>query len=118
LFTEGAVQKICFFIKPYQDGSLWFFDDPSVGLFREALTDGVPEVLAQACFFSDVKKIFCVSFSNHPLGDYFLNHVKPLRNGNLYKWNNMKCWFCPALLKYFQKPPKTIWFSVFGHKNI
>jgi hypothetical protein len=28
--------------------------------------------------------------------------------GNVYGWNNMEGWLCPALLKYFTSPPKKI----------
>jgi hypothetical protein len=43
------VQKFCFSIKPYTQGSLWFFDDLKNGLVKEPLTDGVPQVITRAC---------------------------------------------------------------------
>ena len=114
------MQKISYTIFPYQKGKLWFFDDPSLGLTQEALTDGVPEVIAKACRMNFVEQSFFLTFSCQNIGKYFLDFVKPLRNGNLYVWKKfgMKCWFCPALLLYFPVPPRKIWFSVFSHKNI
>lgn len=114
------MQKICYTIKPYQQNTLWFFDDPSVGLLKEGLTDGVPELIKKACELSKIKNLFFLTFSDQKIGKKFLVFKKPLRNGNLYHWEKLKmdCWFCPALFRYFDRPPAKIWFEVFGHKNI
>ncbi len=113
--TEGTVQKICFSISPYRKGCEWFFDDPKLGLFREGLTCGTPEVILKACNLKSMQTPNLVFFSNQFFGKNFLNFLKPLRDGNLYFWSEqkMQCWFCPALLKYFSKPPKKIWFEIF-----
>jgi len=108
------VQKFCFSVKPYTINKLWFFDDLKNGLIKEALTDGVPEVIIRACQKSNPIQNIEVHFADFRFGRFCLDFQKPLRNGNLYSWKeeNLKCWFCPALLKYFTKPPKKIWFSV------
>jgi hypothetical protein len=108
------VQNLCFSINPYCIKGDWFFDDPKVGLFREGLTCGTPEVLLKACNLKSINGSFTVLFSNFSLGEYFLNFKKPLRDGNLYFWHEQKmsCWFCPALLKYFSSPPQKIWFQL------
>lgn len=104
---------LTYVIQPYCINKKWLFDDPSVGLHQEPLTDGVPEVLLEAVKASKASSLI-VWFSKQPLLPFQLDHLRPLRNGNEYYWaeKNMKCWFCPALLKYFKKPPKKLFFVV------
>lgn len=105
----------CYQIRPYQSNELWFFDDPKVGLYREGLTDGVPEVLIEVCRRSGLNpQNFLLKFSDRIDFKFNLRFEEPLRNGSLYWWleGEMNCWFCPALLCYFPEPPQSISFQV------
>jgi hypothetical protein len=117
--TEGTVQKFCFSIKPYTQGRLWFFDDFKNGLVKEPLTDGVPQVITKACQKSSLNQNIQIHFSNFEFSEFVLDFQKPLRNGNVYRWKKegLKCWFCPALFKYFSVAPKRIWFFLNQTKN-
>jgi|694.fasta_scaffold68123_2 hypothetical protein len=100
-------------LHPYQKEDKWFFDEPSLNLYMEGLTDGTPEVILRAMNILKIKKPIFVRFSNLPQFRFELQLLGQLRNGHQYFWKeqNMICWFCPALLKYFTKPPKSIWFD-------
>lgn len=118
--TKYIMQKPCFTIKPYCCSDLWFFDDPEVGLIREGLTDGTPEVLLRACELADIDSKFVVGFTDAKFGIHRLDFVMPIWSGSQYYWSeqNMICWFCPALLKYFPAPPKQIYFTVFSSNGV
>jgi hypothetical protein len=113
------MQKPCFTIKPYCESNLWFFDDPTVGLTREGLTDGTPEVLLRACDLKNIGPNFVVRFSDTNFGFNRLDIIGPVLLGTQYYWaeQNMICWFCPALLKYFPVPPAQIYFCVFNARK-
>ncbi len=102
-------------IRPYQSNGLWFFDDPKVGLIKEGLTDGVPEVLVGACLKCGIDPSgFLLRFSPDDLFEFHLKLSGRLRNGHLYLWleGDINCWFCPALLRYFNSPPENISFNI------
>ncbi len=105
-------------IKPYREGHLWMFDDPKVGLFREGLRQGTPEALIRACEIRGIEPIgFVAAFSVTIFGPmHRLDLIGPLWHGTQYLWANqqMTCWFCPALLRYFAVPPNEIWFQVWA----
>lgn len=111
------MQKICYTIRPYRYSGLWYFDSPEVGLMCEGLTDGAPEVLLRACELAGINSNFIVGFTDTKFGMHCLDFVTPLWSGSQYRWadQNMVCWFCPALLKFFPEPPKQIYFSVFSN---
>ena len=105
-------------IKPYRWEKLWVFDDPSVGLLREALVAGVPEILEglleqEGIPLEEAEKGFLVTFSaipfpGHQLGVTWIGREA---GGNWYEENVSKKqgWLCPALLRYFSKPPKNLY---------
>jgi hypothetical protein len=108
------LQKLHFNINPYQEGGLWFFDEPKLGLYKEGLTDGTPEVLSQAITLSKLNQPISVLFSDVPIFEHSLVLLGPFKTGHQYYWTqqNMVCWFCPALLRFFKKPPSRIWFRI------
>lgn len=83
---------------------------------REGLTDGTPETLLRACELAGIDSNFVVGFTDTKFGIHCLDFVTLLRDGSQYYWadQQMYCWFCPALLKYFPEPPKQIYFTVFS----
>jgi hypothetical protein len=91
------------------------FDDPKVGLFREGLRRGTPEVLLRACAIQGIDPSnFVAGFSDANFGMHHLDLLGPLWHGTQYRWveQHMECWFCPALLQYFEEPPLRLYFHV------
>jgi len=115
----GAVQKICFIIRPYKNENGWFFNDYNLGIFDEGLTCGTPEVIRRLCSIAKLNDSYAIAFSDRMVGKHYLNYVNPERDGSQYYWSeqDMFCWFCPTLLRYFKKPPEIIWFDIFSDKN-
>lgn len=106
-------------IKPYKWEGLWVFDDPNKGLDKEALIAGMPEMIVMATTKAGIKnpeKGFLVLFSKDPFPGYMLalDWVGEENGGNVYEWKStgMKGWLCPALFKYFDTTPKTIYIMV------
>lgn len=99
-----------FKIEPYIDQGGWYFDDLKVGLLREPLTDGVPEILSVFC--GEHPENFQVWFSDTNLGRPFVTIVKEglYMGSTVYQQQpaGYQCWLCPALLRYFTKAPDEI----------
>lgn len=105
-------------IKPYKWEKMWVFDDPLVGLAKEALVAGVPEILEellerQGIQLEEAEKGFLVTFSAIPFPGHRMSctWVGEEVDGNWYEESVSKKqgWLCPALLKYFHKPPKNLY---------
>jgi hypothetical protein len=109
-------------IHPYRDGGALVFDDASTGLVREALvggTDVILEVLVLEAkadprrftlLFSDIP------FPGHQASAKWIDRGE-LGCGDIYSVNipeviTAEGWLCPALLKYFDKAPVTIYFQI------
>lgn len=108
------MHKICFIIKPYFNNGECFFDYPKFDIKSEGLTCGTPEVILRAYEVNSKENQTSIGFSDKPVGKHRLDFVEPERDGSRYFWQeqNMHCWFCPTLLRYFNKPPKNIWFEI------
>lgn len=117
--TNYIMHKVCFTINPYLDGHLWMFDDPKVGLLREGLRRGTPEVLVRACELRGMEPVgFVAAFSvTNFVPMHRLDLLGPLWHGTEYHWDDqqMTCWFCPALLRYFSVPPQELYFCVWSN---
>lgn len=116
-----VVLHLSYTIRPYREDHLWMFDDPKVGLFREGLRQGTPEVLMRACELRGIEPVgFVAAFSVQQkiAAMHRLDLRGPVWNGTQYYWHDqqMLCWFCPALLRYFTEPPTQIWFQVSDRK--
>lgn len=118
-FNQGGLilQNICLHITPYEDNGEWFFDNIKLNIFKEGLTCGTPEVIKKLYQIQN-KKNTTIVFSDKPVAKYCLKLIGPERDGSAYHWEeqNMKCWFCPTLLRYFKKPPQKIWFEAISKK--
>ena len=113
----------------------WVFDDARTGLKEEAFVSGMSEMLdrmVEAKGIADAERGVSITFGAEAFegadvelrwlqeGEItFLDeekNEKSLLVGNWYfgKVDGvlMVGWLCPALLKYFQKPPQTIYVSV------
>lgn len=107
-------------ITPYFYGSTWVFDDPERGLVKEPFVAGADTLISMAVRLKGIRKPekgFRLTFSEHefPGHDLYLVWVRPEGSGNVYKAPRLggaQGWLCPALLKYFEKPPKRIYVRV------
>jgi hypothetical protein len=104
-------------IKPYLWEGVWVFDDPSTGLEKEALIEGMPEMIQMATAQAGIanpEKGFVALFSKGPFPGWqaHLEWVREDMGGNVYKWNGQEGWLCPALFKYFETAPESIYVKV------
>ena len=107
-----------FTIKPYQWNGLWVFDDSERGLLKEALVAGMPELIEKVTRYAGIANPqygFLALFSSAPFpgGNVELRWIgTDAGGGNTYAWEELHGWLCPALLKYFNEAPKTIYLQV------
>ena len=101
-------------IAPYQLNGTWVFDDSSAGLVREPFVAGVPEMLD--ALVKDVPaadKGFRLLFSANAFPGYQkkLTWLRGDSSGNFYALDNppMEGWICPAMFRYYTKPPKELY---------
>jgi len=104
-------------IAPYRHHGMWVFDDPRVGLVQEPFISGADTLIDRAVAqISEAASGFLLLFSSSP----FPGHEIRLEwrradfDGNWYYSSNfdLEGWFCPALLKYFDEPPREIFVQV------
>jgi len=103
-------------IEPYHKGT-WVFDDPDVGLQAEAFVAGADTMIDMVTsHIPDAKSGFAMIFSGVPFpGHQFrLDLVRESGNGNVYYSEQLdeEGWLCPALLRYFDKPPRNIYVQI------
>jgi hypothetical protein len=103
-------------IYPYKYEGLWVFDDKSVGLEKEPFVAGADILIENAVKFKGIKNSesgFRLIFSKtqFPNYDFKFEWLREGDGGNWYRSEqfNMDGWLCPALLKYFDAPPKEIY---------
>lgn len=103
-------------INPYKYSGLWVFDDDRVELVKEPFIEGADRlidlVLAKkgiANADSGFRLIF--SAGEFPRYDARFDWVREGDGGNWYSSEEsaLEGWLCPALLKYFDSPPKHIY---------
>lgn len=106
-----------FVIKPYKWEGLWVFDDSNVGLVREPFVGGADTMIDVAtAHLSNAAQGFLAVFSSSyfPDAQIVLEWDREDGGGNVYRWKEreMEGWFCPALLRYFVKPPAKLFIQV------
>lgn len=104
-------------IEPYIWNGLWVFDDPIVKLSREAFIGGADLVMDALSMGSSR---FTLLFSDQQFPGHQL-HLK-LRSveqvGQTYITDDGKeAWLCPALLLYFEEPPKHLYGQATNHSK-
>ena len=101
-------------LMPYRHAGTWVFDDPRVGLVREPFVAGVPEMIdVLVTDIPNARDGFRLLFSAKP----FPGYQKKLRwqrgdmEGNYYQLDDppMEGWICPAMFKYYEKPPRELY---------
>jgi hypothetical protein len=101
-------------IHPYKHQGMWVFDDPAVGLRQEPFVSGADAIIQRL-----VKEIpnaesgFTLVFSAQPFPGFQtqLEWRREELGGNWYYSPalDMEGWLCPALFKYFETAPQTIY---------
>lgn len=112
--SMGARSNSILVIAPYRHQGTWVFDDSSAGLVQEPFVAGVPEMID--ILVNEIPKAdegFRLLFSASPFPGY-QKELKWLRGdmgGNYYALDDppMEGWICPALFKYYEKPPSHLY---------
>jgi pimeloyl-ACP methyl ester carboxylesterase len=106
-------------IRPYKWEGVWVFDDPAVGLDKEALVAGMPELIEIATSQAGIRepeKGFVALFSKDPFpgAQVCLEWVREEGGGNVYRWPEVgrEGWLCPALFRYFDEAPEHLYVEV------
>lgn len=106
-------------IRPYKWSGLWVFDDERVGLSKEPFVAGADTMIDTALAQKGIKNAeagFLLVFSASPFSgaDYELEWQREDGVGNVYLWPDagQEGWLCPALLRYFDAPPKRIFVQL------
>ena len=104
-------------IEPYDKGGIWVFDDPNVGLQAEAFVAGADKMIDMVtAHIPNAKSGFTMIFSGEPFPgyDHHLEWSSEESNGNVYYSPELDeyGWLCPALLRYFDAPPKAIYVQI------
>jgi hypothetical protein len=101
-------------IAPYKYHGTWVFDDPRVGLVREPFVAGADTMIDKAtASIPDAAGGFVLVFSAAPFPGHQLR-LQWRRNDGSGDWYyspelGMEGWLCPALLKYFDQAPATLY---------
>ena len=107
-------------ISPYREHGTWVFDDPNTGLVREPFVSGVPEMLDRLVRdIPDAERGFRLLFSVGPFPGYQakFTRTRAEHSGTWYRFIDpndndapaMEGWLCPALFKYFEIAPETLY---------
>lgn len=106
-------------IRPYKWNGVWVFDDPAVGLDKEALVAGMPELIEIATARAGIahpEKGFVALFSQDPFpgAQVCLEWAREEAGGNVYRWpeGGQEGWLCPALFRYFDRAPARLYVEV------
>ena len=102
-------------IYPYKHHGLWVFDDEDVALEKEPFISGADTLIEHALKakgISDGEEGFRLLFSasQFPGSDFKFDWAREGDGGNWYHSKDFEIdgWLCPALLRYFESPPKEI----------
>jgi hypothetical protein len=104
-------------IAPYKHHGMWVFDDPRVGLQQEPFVAGADTMIDKAvASIPDAERGFALVFSATPFPGHQLT-LEWRRNDGAGDWYyspqlRAEGWLCPALLKYFEGAPRTIYVQV------
>ena len=103
-------------IHPYKWEGLWVFDDERVGLYKEPFVEGADTIIEKLLAMKGLQepeKGFRLIFSTGPFPNYDLKllWLRESDGGNWYRAEDfdIEGWLCPALLEYFDNPPREIY---------
>jgi hypothetical protein len=101
-------------IFPYKFQGQWVFDDETRGLNKEPFVMGIDQILERATeSMPGAQRGFKLFFSAAPFPGYTvkLEWKRAELGGNWYwcEQYEIEGWLCPALFRYFDQAPKTIY---------
>jgi len=101
-------------IHPYKYEGLWVFDDEQVGLRQEPFVSGADTIIeTMVQEIPDADSGFTILFSAAPFPGYQAEFEwrRQELSGNWYYSSELDAegWLCPALFKYFESAPQTIY---------
>lgn len=101
-------------IYPYKYNGLWVFDDDAVGLRQEPFIAGVDTVIDHLTRdIPNAENGFTILFSNGAFPGYQVEFQRRRADmaGHWYYSPDLELegWLCPALFKYFDTAPETIY---------
>ena len=102
-------------IRPYRHLGLWVFDDERVGLAQEPFVAGADTFIDRALAAKGIDGDggFRLTFSagEFPGYDHRLAWVREGEGGNWYASEDFQAeaWLCPALFRYFERAPATLY---------
>jgi hypothetical protein len=104
-------------IAPYRYLGMWVFDDPKVGLVQEPFVGGADVLIARVTAdIPDAAAGFLMVFSASafPGSQHRLEWLAADGGGNRYLAPDLGAegWLCPALLRYFEEPPREIFVQI------
>src|SRR3954463_3748969 len=112
-FAMNAINVIA----PYKHHGMWVFDDARVGLHQEPFVAGADTLIDKAVAgIPDAAQGFVLVFAAMPFPGHQVS-LQWRRNDGAGDWYyspelGSEGWLCPALLKYFERAPKTIYVQV------
>ena len=104
-------------IAPYKHHGLWVFDDVRVGLHQEPFVAGADIMIDKAvAAIPGAGDGFVLVFSESRFPGHQIT-LEWRRNDGAGDWYyspelRAEGWLCPALLKYFERAPRTIYVQV------
>lgn len=101
-------------IEIYRYANTWAFTDAAVDLKHEPFVAGIPEIIDFAVGKSCEQATITFSKKYFPGANITLTKLKNANGGAHYKQHSadMEGWLCPALMKYFRRPPKNIYVQM------
>jgi hypothetical protein len=103
----------------YPGTTCWVFDDARTGLKEEAFVEGTSEMISRVVEHKKIPRAtkgFLLSFSDQPFDGHDVERRWLRGDGESGNWYEgdvlgepMENWLCPALLLYFEKPPKRLY---------
>ncbi|MBX3540262.1 MAG: hypothetical protein KF735_21660, partial [Chelatococcus sp.] len=101
----------------YKHFGMWVFDDAEVGLKQEPFVAGADSLIDFATAgIPDAARGFVMVFSAaaFPGHQYTLEWRRAEGDGNVYYNGEFRQegWLCPALLRYFDRPPARIYVQI------
>lgn len=104
-------------IAPYKYLDIWVFDDAKKGLVQEAFVGGADTVIdLLTSDLPDAANGFVLLFSaaDFPGSQHRMEWSREQGNGNIYfsPAFQVEGWLCPALLRYFERPPEKLFVQV------
>lgn len=109
-------------IAPYKYHGMWVFDDPRVGLAQEPFVGGADTIIdLMTQEIPQAAGGFTMVFASYAFpGHRFQFECRgPQGSGTLYYSPDFQLegWLCPALLRYFDRPPQCLFVQVQGRQG-